>query len=106
LHLGDKAGSHNFESELSSFEVRTSSTRGTTVLHISTLKSRATEVLSKSASKGFNIDNNSSSTIKSSGLDMTSEGATAAGEPFAVQTLGETESVDNLVHDADHLLFM
>jgi len=63
-------------------------------------------VLSKSASKGFSIDDNGSSTIKSSGSNVAGEGLTAASEPSGEQTLGESESVDDLVHDADDVLFV
>jgi len=37
---------------------------------------------------------------------MTSEGSTAASEPLRVQALTETKSVDNFVHNADHLSFV
>jgi len=104
--LGDKTGSHTFKGELSSFEVRASSTRRTGVFHVSTLERRTSEVLSKSASKGFGIDDNSSSTTETSGSNVAGEGLTAASEPSGEQTLGETESVDDLVHDADDVLFM
>jgi len=104
--LTDQTGSHDFISELSSLEVRTSGTRRTRVFHVSTLESRTSEVLSESGGKRLSIDDYSSGTTKASRLDVTSEGLTAASEPFAVQTLGETESMDNLVHDADHLLFV
>jgi len=106
LHLDDKAGGHGFVSEMSSFEVRSSGTRRSGILHISTLERRASEMLSKSAGKGFSIDDASLDTIKSSRGNMTSELLTAAGEPVGIQSLAETESMDNFVHNADHLSFM
>jgi len=104
--LGDKTGSHTFISELSSFEVRSSSTRRTGVFHVSTLKSRATEMLSKSTGKRFSIDDLSGSTTESSRGNVTSEGLTTGSKPLAVQTVTETESVNDLMHDADHVLFV
>jgi len=106
LHLVDKTGSHDFEGELSSFEVRSSGTGTTTVFHVSTLKSRASEEASKSGGKRRGVDDYGSSTIKSSRSDVTGESLTTASQPLAVQTLGETESVDNLMHDTDHVLFV
>jgi len=66
LHLDDKTGGHGFVGELSSFEVRSGSTRRSGILHVSTLERRASEVLSKSAGKGLSIDDSSGITIKSS----------------------------------------
>jgi len=106
LHLDDKTGSHTFEGELSSFEVRSSGTGRSSVLHISTLESRTAEVSSKSAGKRFSIDDSSGHAIKSSRSDVTGESLTTAGQPLSVKTLAETKSMDNFVHDADHLLFM
>jgi len=106
LHLDDKTGGHGFESELSSFEMRSSSTRRSGIFHISTLERRASVMLSKSASKGFSIDDASGDTVKGSLGDVTSKSSTAAGEPVRVQALAETESMDNFVHNADHLSFV
>jgi len=106
LHLVDEAGSHDFEGELSSFEVRTSSTRTTSVFHVSTLKSRASEEASKSGGKRRSVDDDSGVTIESSRGDVTGKSSAAASKPFAVQALGETESVDDLMHDTDHVLFV
>jgi hypothetical protein len=106
LHLDDKTGGHGFEGELSSFEVRSSGTRRSGIFHVSTLERRASVMLSKSAGKGFSIDNASRDTVKSSLGNVTSEGSTAAGEPVSVQTLAETESMDNFVHNTDHLSFV
>jgi len=63
-------------------------------------------MLSKSASKRLSIDDSGSSTIESGTGDMTSESLTAAGEPVSVQALAETESVNNFMHNADHLSFV
>jgi len=63
-------------------------------------------MLSKSASKGFSIDDASGDTVKGSLGDVTSKSPTAAGEPVRVQALAETESMDNFVHNADHLSFV
>jgi len=63
-------------------------------------------MLSKSASEGFSIDDASRDTVKSSLGNVTSEGLTAASEPTAIQTLTETKSVNNFVHNADHVLFV
>jgi len=104
--LGDKTGSHTFISELSSFEVGTSGTRRTTVFHVSTLESGTSEVLSESAGKGFSVDDNGSSTTEAGRGNVAGEGLTAASEPLVEQTLGETESVDDLMHHADHVLFV
>jgi len=106
LHLVNKTGGHSFVSELSSFEVRSSSTRRSGILHISSLKTRASEMLSKSTSEGFGIDNASRDTAKRSTSNVTGEGLTTAGEPAAVQALTETKSVNNFVHNADHVLFV
>jgi hypothetical protein len=106
LHLVDETRSHSFKSKLSSFEVRSSSTRRSGVLHVSSLETGATEVLSKSTSKGFSVDNTSSGTIKLSRSNVTSKFSTAAIEPGAVQTLAETKSMDNFVHNTDHVLFV
>jgi len=106
LHLDNETGGHSFIGELSSFEVRSSSTRRSGVFHVGTLERRAAEMLSKSASKGFSIDDASFDTTESSASDVTSELPTTACEPVRVQTLAETKSMDDLVHDADHLLFM
>jgi len=84
LHLDNKTGGHSFVSELSSFEVRTGSTRRSGVLHVSSLEARASEMLSKSAGEGFSIDDASSDTIKFSRSDVTGESLTTAGEPVAV----------------------
>jgi hypothetical protein len=99
LHVVDQTRSHDFVSELSSFEVGTSSTRGTRVFHIGTLKSRATEMLSKLGSKRFNNDNLASSTVKSSRRD----GHTLE---VLIQTVGESEGMDNFMHNTHHVLFM
>jgi len=106
LHLGDQTGGHSFVSELSSFEVRSSSSRRSGILHVSSLKSRATEMLSKSASERFSIEDASSDTVKRSSGNVTSEDLTAAREPMRIQTLTETKSVNDLVHNADHLSFV
>jgi len=106
LHLDDKAGSHSFVSKLSSFEVRSRGTRRSGILHVSSLESRASKVGSKSAGKGFSIDNSSSNTVKSSLLNVASEGLATASEPVRVQAIAETKSVDNFVHNADHLSFV
>jgi len=63
-------------------------------------------MLSKSASKGFSIDDASFDTTESSASDVTSELPTTACEPVRVQTLAETESVDNFMHNTDHLSFV
>jgi len=106
LHLDDKTGGHSFVSEVSSFEVRSSGTRRSGILHISTLERRASEMLSESAGKGFGIDDASCDTTKRSSGNVTSELLTGAGEPVSIQSLTETESVDNFVHNADHLSFV
>jgi len=61
---------------------------------------------SKSASKRLSIDDSSSDTAKRSRGDMTSEGSTTASQPVLVQRLAETKSMDDFVHDADHVLLM
>jgi len=104
--LGNETGSHHLVGELSSFEVGTSGTGGAGVLHVSTLEGRATEMLSQSTGKRFSVDNSSGGTIKLSRGDVTGEGSTAASKPVAVQALRETKGMDDLVHDADHLLFV
>jgi len=63
-------------------------------------------VLSKSASEGFSIDDASSDTVKRSRGNVSGEGLTAASEPMSVQSLTETKSMDNFVHNADHLSFV
>jgi len=84
LHLDDKTGGHSFVSELSSFEVRTGSTRRSGVLHVSSLDAIASEMLSKSAGEGLSIDDASSYAVKFSSSDVTSESLTTAGEPIRV----------------------
>jgi len=106
LHLVHETGGHTFVSILSSFEVGTSSTRRTSIFHVSTLKARATEVASDHRGKRFSIDNNSSCAIKNSRFNMTSEGSTVAIEPVMVQAVTETKSMDNFMHDTDHVSFM
>jgi len=106
LHLINETGSHSFESELSSFEVRSHSTRRSGILHISSLESRTSEVGSKSAGKRLSIDDSSSGTTKSSRGNVTSKGLAAASQPTTVQALAESESMNNFVHNADHVLFM
>jgi len=106
LHLGNEAGGHSFVSELSSFEVRSSSSRRSGILHVSSLESRATEMLSKSVGKGLSIDNASRHTIKSSRSKVTGKGLTAAREPMSIQSLTETKSMDDFVHNTDHLSFV
>jgi len=106
LHLVDKAGGHGFVSELSSFEVRSSSTRRSGIFHVSSLETRASEMLSKSTSEGFSIDNASRDTAKRSRSNVTGEGLTTASEPAAIQALTETKSVNNFMHNADHVLFV
>jgi len=63
-------------------------------------------VLSKSASERFSIDDASSDTVKTGRSNMTGEGLTAASEPMGIQSLTETKSVDNFVHNTDHLSFV
>jgi hypothetical protein len=63
-------------------------------------------MLSKSASEGLSIDDASSDTIKRSSSNVTGEGLTAAREPVSIQTLTETKSVNDFVHNADHLSFV
>jgi len=106
LHLGDETGSHSFVSELSSFEVRSGSSRRSGILHVSSLERRATEMLSKSASEGLSIDNASSHTIKTGRSNVSGEGFTATSEPVSIQSLTETKSVDNFMYNADHLSFV
>jgi hypothetical protein len=84
LHLDDETGGHSFVSELPSFEVRSSSSRRSGILHVSSLEIRAAEVLSKSASEGFSIDNASSDTVKTGRSNVTGEGLTAASEPVSI----------------------
>jgi len=106
LHLVNKAGSHGFEGELSSFEVRSTSTRSSVIFHISSLESRASEVISKPTSEGFSINNASRDTSKRSSDNVTGEGLTTASEPTAIEALAETETVDDFMHDTDHILLM
>jgi hypothetical protein len=102
LHLVNETRSHSFVSELSSFEVRSGSTRGTSIFHIGTLKTRTTKVRSKLASKGFSTDDTSLNTIEGGIRNNVTELLTARVEPVAVETLAETESMDDFVHNADH----
>jgi len=37
---------------------------------------------------------------------VTGEGLTAASEPMSIQSLTETESMDDFVHNTDHLSFV
>jgi len=104
--LTNETRGHGFVSELSSFEVRSSGTRRTGVFHVSTLKTRATEVRSKLASKRFSADDTSFNTIKSGIRDNVTELLTTGVEPVRVKTLTETEGMDNFVHNADHLSFV
>lgn len=106
LHLTNETRGHSFVSELSSLEVRSSSTGGTSVLHVSTLKSRAAEVRSKLASKGFSTNNTSLDTIESGIRDDVTELLTARVEPVTIKSLTETEGMDDFVHNADHLSFV
>jgi len=106
LHLDNETGSHGFIGELSSFEVRSSSTGRSSIFHVGTLEIRATKVGSELASKRFSIDDAGRDTIKSSSSDMASELLTTTGEPVGVKTFTETESMNNFVHNADHVLFM
>jgi len=84
LHLVDETGGHSFEGELSSFEVRSSSTRRSRILHISSLETRATIMLSKSASEGFSINDRSRDTAKSSLGKVARELLTTAIEPVVI----------------------
>jgi len=106
LHLTNETRGHSFVGELSSLEMRSSSTGGTSVLHISTLKSRAAEVRSKLASKGFSIKDTSANTIESGIRDDVTELLTVRVEPVTVESLTETEGVNDFVHNADHLSFV
>jgi len=63
-------------------------------------------VRSKLTSKGFSIDDASSNATKSSTSDVTSEDLTTASQPTRVQSLTETKTVDNFMHDTDHVLLM
>jgi len=63
-------------------------------------------MLSKSTSEGLSIDNASRDTAKRSRSNVTGEGLTTASEPAAIQALTETKSVNNFVHNADHLSFV
>jgi len=106
LLLVDETGSHDFEEEDLTFEVRTSSSRASTVFHIGTLKSRAAEVLSKHASKGFDVYDSGGSTIESSGRDVSSQSFTIAVKEMLVETRSKTKSMGKFVDHTDHVLFM
>jgi len=106
LHLINQTRGHDFVSELSSFEMATSSTRRTSIFHISTLERGAAEVASKLGGKRLSINDLGSITIESSRSDMTSESLTVAVEPVAEQTVTETKSVDDFMHNADHVSFV
>jgi hypothetical protein len=104
--LVNKTGSHELVREDLSFEVRTSSSRASAVFHVSTLKSRAAEMLSKHTGKGLNINYSGSTTHKTSGFDMTTKLSTIAVNETTVHTLGKTENVNNFVDHAYHILFV
>jgi hypothetical protein len=95
----DEAGGHDFGTELSSFEVGTSGGRGTRVLHIGTLESRASEVGSELRSEGFSDEDLAGTAAESS------RGNRGTVE-VSVQAGSETESVSDFVDHAAHILFM
>jgi len=95
----DKTRSHGFGAELSSFEVGTSSSRGTGVLHVSTLESRASEMVSESSSEGFSDEDLAGTTAERGGGD-------GGSSEVLVQTGGETEGMGDFVDHADHILFV
>jgi len=104
--LIDKTGGHSFVTEMSLFEVRTSSTRATTVFHVSTLKSRATVMLSELRSKGFNVQDKSVSTIELTSASVSLKSLTLRVNELAELALSETKDVEDFMDDADHILFV
>jgi len=99
LHIVDQTGSHDFVSVLSSFEVRASSTRRARVFHVGTLESRAAEMLSELGGKRFSTDDLAGTTTEGSRGDLDTL-------EVLVETVGETKSMDNLMHDTHHVLFV
>jgi len=81
LHLDNETGGHSFIGELSSFEVRSSSTRRSGVFHVGTLERRATIMLSKLAGKRFSIDNTGSNTTEFSRSNVTSKLLATSSQP-------------------------
>jgi len=104
--LVDKTGGHSFEAEVLLFKVRTSSTRATTVFHVSTLKSRASEMVSELGGKGSNVQDSGGTTIDRSSSNVTSKLLTAAVNKAGVHVLSKTEDMGKFMHHADHVLFM
>jgi len=84
----------------------TSSTRATSVFHVSTSKTRATEVVSKSRGKRFSINNSVSVGTDLLSQDMTLKSPTIAVEPVRVLTIGPTEGVKDFMHHTQDLLFV
>lgn len=97
---------HELPREKGLFEVGTSSSRASTVFHVSTLQGGASEVASESAGKGFNVQDSGSSTVERTRYDVTRESLTTAVDETTVHALSKTESVSKFVHHADHILFV
>jgi len=85
FHLVDKTRSHHLVAEHSSFEVRTSSARATTVFHVSTLEIGASEVVSESVSEGRNVQNFARTAIIRRSSKMTVKSLTIAANEMLVQ---------------------
>jgi len=107
LHLVDEVGSHGFETEVSTFEVRTSnSTSGSVVFQVSTLEARATEMVSESLGKRSNVKDVGGITIEGGSGDVALEGSAVSIDELGEETGTETESVGQFVHNSVHVLFM
>jgi len=107
LHFVNKAGGHELKTgEDSTFEMVSGSTRSTSVLHVSTLEARATEVISEHTSQRFSSKNKTGSTVKTSSGSKAALLLTVGVKERGVQVAGETEGVSDFVHHTDHVLFM
>jgi len=107
LHVVDKTGSHELKTgEDSTFEMVSSSTRSTSVLHVSTLEARATEMVSKHSSQRFSSEDGAGVTSKLGSSNKSTLFLAVGVKERRVQVAGETERVSNFVHHTDHVLLV
>jgi len=104
--LVDQTGGHDLEGEDLTLEVRTSSSRASTVFHVGTLKSRATEMVSKSGGKGLNIQDSGGTTVKTGTSDVTRESSSSTAKEILVHMSSKTKSMDKFMHHTYHALFV